>query len=216
MIELDHVTVAFGRTVALRDLTLVLQPGITGLFGSNAAGKSTLLRTIAGFISPTRGELRVTGAPSRESLRQILGWVGHESGLYGRLTLWENLELFATLHGAPQARAKAAVESLALEGYAAARVEDLSAGTKRRAAVARALLADPRILLLDEPYANLDDDAANLVSHAIREWSRRDENRCAVVASHGAKRVKAYATASLILQRGRAVSYRIGMPGGSS
>lgn len=209
MIELDHLTVAFGRTLALRDVTLTIEPGVTGLFGPNASGKSTLLRTVAGFEVPLRGRVRVHGASSARELRAMLGWAGHDAGLYARMSVTENLKLFATLNGARPSAADDAVEALGLSDFADVRVDELSAGTKRRAAVARALVHDPSILLLDEPYANLDDDASEVVTAAIVEWSRRPGTRCAVVASHGAKRVKGYASASLILQRGRPVSYRV-------
>lgn len=212
MIELENITVAFGRTVALRDVTLTLHPGVTGLFGPNASGKSTLLRTIAGFEAPVRGSLRVQGLRTRAELRRILGWVGHEAGLYARLSVRENVELFSALHrAAPNAGAQV-LDSLGLSDVADVHVADLSAGTRRRAAVARALVHDPHVLLLDEPYANLDDEAADLVTSAIVEWSRRGGTRCAVVASHGAKRVKAFASASLVLRRGVTASYRVAKP----
>jgi ABC-type multidrug transport system ATPase subunit len=85
-------------------------------------------------------------------------------------------------------------------------VGHLSAGLKRRAAVARAVLHEPDVLLLDEPYANLDDDASARVSDAVKAW--RAPGRAAIIATHGAKRVKTFADASLIVQRGRVISYR--------
>jgi ABC-type multidrug transport system ATPase subunit len=92
----------------------------------------------------------------------------------------------------------------------ATRVAELSAGLKRRAAVARALLHEPDLLLLDEPYANVDDDAAEMMSAAIMSWRRPD--RVCVVATHGAKRVKAYADAGIIIQRGHVISYQVRAP----
>ncbi|MDQ4058489.1 MAG: ABC transporter ATP-binding protein [Actinomycetota bacterium] len=85
-------------------------------------------------------------------------------------------------------------------------VGDLSAGLKHRASVARAILHEPDVLLLDEPYANLDDDASARVSDAVKTW--RAPGRAAIIATHGAKRVKAFADAGIIVQRGRVVSYR--------
>ncbi|HYI43994.1 MAG TPA: heme ABC exporter ATP-binding protein CcmA [Actinomycetota bacterium] len=206
-IELKQVTVVFGRTLALDAIDLTIEPGIIGLFGQNGSGKSTLLRTIAGLIKPATGRVMVDGrayARGDESLRGELGFAGHESGLYPRLTLQENLELFARLYGTPVERIDATLEELGLSAEGARQVGSLSAGTKRRAAVARALLHDPTVLLLDEPYANLDDEASEKVSASIQRWSQ--PHKTALIATHGAKKVKAYATAGIILQRGRVVT----------
>jgi heme ABC exporter ATP-binding subunit CcmA len=206
-IDVKDVTVVFGRTLALDSVDLKIEPGVIGLFGQNGSGKSTLLRTIAGLIKPATGTVLIDGrSPARgdESLRGELGFAGHESGLYPRLTLQENLELFGRLYGTPVERIGATLEELGLGDESARQVGSLSAGTKRRAAVARALLHDPTVLLLDEPYANLDDEAAEKVSSSIQRWS--GPHKTALIATHGAKKVKAFATAGIILQRGRVVT----------
>ena len=141
-----------------------------------------------------------------ESFRRIVGYAGHEPGLYGRLSVQENLELFARLYGVSTRRATELLEQLGIADRAATPVADLSAGLKRRTAVARALLHEPTLLLLDEPYANLDDEAADLVSEAVQNWWA--QGRIGVMATHGAKRVKEFAHASLILKRGTPISYR--------
>ena len=216
MIETRDLTVVFGRTTALDSLTLNLAPGVTGLFGANGSGKSTLLRAVAGLLRPRRGSVSlfgVTSADVDEDLRRNLGYAGHEPGLYERLTVAENLEFFARMYGAAPARIPDVINQLGLTDRAETRVDALSAGYLRRAAVARALIHDPAILLLDEPYANLDDDASAFVSAAVTRW--RDNgtgDRVAIVATHGAKKVKAYADAGVILQRGRLVrhgAYRV-------
>ncbi len=207
MIEFRELTVAYGRTVAIDHLTAVIPTGITGLFGQNGSGKTTLLRALAGLLKPREGTVAINGSPldlSDESFRQNFGYAGHESGLYPHLTLLENLELMTILYGVESGRADHVSASLGLADHRTTLVGALSAGMKRRASVARALLHDPKVLLLDEPYANLDDDAADLVSEAVKDWSELD--RTAVIATHGAKRVKAYATGGLILQRGRIVT----------
>ncbi len=213
MITVEGLQVVFGRTVALSSLDLTLQPGVTGVFGPNGSGKSTLLRVLAGLLEPTAGRVLLEGAPMRasdERFRARVGYAGHQPGLYARLTVRENLELFATLHGVGAGRVDEALEGLGLVPHAGTHAGALSAGFKRRAAVARASLHEPDVLLLDEPYANLDDDAAELVSAVIMRWRYR--GRVALVATHGAKRVKAYASGSLILQGGRAVSHRARAP----
>jgi heme exporter protein A len=210
LIPVENLSVVFGRTVALHGVELELHPGVTGLFGPNASGKSTLLRVLAGLLRPTTGAAYWDGRPvsaSDESFRRCIGYCGHEAGLYARLTVRENLLLFARAYGVDDLRIDDVGERLGLADRLQIQVGDLSAGLVRRVSVARAMLHDPQILLLDEPYANLDDDASGLVSSAISDWNAPD--RFAVVASHGAKRVKAYASASLILKRGRVVSYRV-------
>lgn len=208
MIQIDGLTVAYGRTIALTSLDLVIAEGVTGLFGPNAAGKSTLLRVLAGLLRPTRGRVMLDGGPvdaSDENFRRRIGYVGHDSGLYGRLSVRENLALFSSLYRIGEGRVDELLARLDLHPYASVRVEELSAGLKRRAAVARGLLHEPDVLLLDEPYANLDDDASDLVSSAVKAWRR--PGRIAVIATHGAKKVRAFADARIVLQRGRLASH---------
>lgn len=213
MIRIDRVTVVYGRTLALDQLDIEIGPGITGVFGPNASGKSTLLRVLAGLLRPARGRVTFGGAAlslADESFRHIVGYAGHEPGLYARLSVRENLELFARLYGVQEGRVDDLLAQLGISERASTPVADLSAGLKRRASVARALLHEPKLLLLDEPYANLDEEAADLVSRAIQQWAA--PGRVGVMATHGAKRVKEFADASLILKRGRPVSYRRRVP----
>jgi len=213
LIQIEGVRVAYGRTLALDTLELELHPGVTGLFGPNGAGKTTLLRVLAGLLKPTTGSARIGDMKidsSNEQFRRRVGYVGHDSGLYPDLTVGENLDLFGRLYGTRPERTNEVLESIGLEDRKDARVAELSAGLKRRAAVARALLHEPDLLLLDEPYANLDDEAAGMLSDAIMSW--RNADRVCVVATHGAKRVKAYADAGIIIQHGRVISYRIRVP----
>ena len=206
MISVRSLRVAFRRTIALDELDLELGPGVTGLFGQNGSGKTTLLRVLAGLLRPTSGAVSLDGvAPSQapEETRRKIGYAGHRSGLYGRLTIVENLQLFARLYDVDGSRVDDVITLLGLGGRADVRVADLSSGWKRRASVARAILHEPRFLFLDEPYANLDDDASALVSRAVSAWN--DPERCAIVATHGAKRVKPYAIAGVILGNGKVV-----------
>lgn len=208
-IELKGLTVSYGSTVALKPLDLTLYDGVTGLFGPNGAGKSTLLRVLAGLLRPSGGSASLSGREIRssdETIRRRIGYAGHESGLYSRLSVTENLMLFAELYGVRRARVDEVLELLAMSERATAPVGALSAGLRQRVAVARAVLHEPDVLLLDEPYANLDDDAGERVSETIKSW--RSPGRVALIATHGAKRVKAFADAGIIVQRGIVVSYR--------
>jgi heme exporter protein A len=212
MIALRGVEVAFGRTLALHDVTLDLYPGVTGLFGPNGSGKSTLLSVLAGLTRPNAGHASFRGTPidaANEEWRRHVGYAGHEAGLYASLTVAENLELWAKLFDAPNRRVDVMIERLGLGDRRTTPVRSLSAGYQRRTSVARAMLHEPDVLLLDEPYANLDDEASAQVSAAVVEW--RGGDRIAVVATHGAKKVKAYADAGIILKQGRVISYRRGI-----
>jgi len=206
VIAVESLTVAFGRTIALDAIDLEISAGITGVFGPNGSGKSTLLRAVAGLLRPSAGTVMIDGRSFSlrdESFRRRIGYAGHEAGLYPHLTVAENLKLFADLYGAPGARVGELLAGVGLSDRAATYARDLSAGLKRRAAVARALVHDPDVLLLDEPYANLDDDASEMISAAVRSWCTA--GRAALIATHGAKRVKAYAGGGIILRDGRVV-----------
>jgi heme exporter protein A len=206
MIQASGLRVIFGRTRALDGVDISLDEGVFGLFGPNGSGKSTLLKVIAGLLRPTTGEVLVNGYQPRaraEMVRRLIGYVGHDSGLYSELSIAENLELFSRLYGCPPGRTQEVLAGFGLDGWAATPAGTLSAGLQRRAAVARALLHDPAILLLDEPYANLDDDAADLVSRMVMSW--RSSGRVAVIATHGAKIVKRFADGGVILKQGRVV-----------
>lgn len=203
MIEVTDVRVVYGRTIALDRVTLDIPPGITGLYGPNGSGKSTLLRAIAGLLRPATGKIAFDGRvreSSDEGLRRKIGYSGHEPGLYGRLTIQENLQLFAALCGGHRERVGETIALLALEERATARVDELSAGLKRRASIARAMVHDPTFLFLDEPFATLDEDSAERVVGAIRSWSGPD--RTAVIATHGAKRLKSFAEGTVVLRQG--------------
>jgi heme exporter protein A len=203
VIRVEGLRVAFGRTIALDSLDLTLGDGIFGVFGPNGAGKSTLLRVLAGLLRPSRGQIWLDGQPlaiSDEALRRRIGYVGHEPGLYENLSLSENLRLFAHLYGVAGSRVDEVIEALGLNEKAAVPTAQLSAGWQRRAAVARATLHDPDLLLLDEPYANLDDHAAELVGRAIQ--ARRGPSRLTLVATHGARKLKAFADGGVMLRRG--------------
>ena len=144
VITVESASVYYGRTIALDELSIEVGPGVTGVFGQNGSGKSTLLRLITGLLRPSRGAIKIDGVPidlGNESFRRLVGYAGHEPGLYARLTVLENLELFGKLYGVPGGRAQPLLEELGIADRAGTNVGELSAGLKRRAAVARAMLA---------------------------------------------------------------------------
>jgi ABC-type multidrug transport system ATPase subunit len=202
-LRLDGLARAYGDHVALRDVTLELAPGRTlVVFGPNGAGKSTLLRVLATLLRPTAGDAVVLGRslPGEAwRVRGRIGLLGHDPLLYRDLTGRENLELQARLHRVPRERVAEVLDSVQLSKRADDAVGTLSRGTVQRLAVARAVLHDPELLLLDEPRANLDPAAAALVEPLIGASSGRTR----VVTSHDPAGGLAEADLALGLRAGR-------------
>ncbi len=166
----------FGRRVVVHDLSLAVAPGeIVGLLGPNGAGKTTTFRMIAGLLRPHRGEVRLDGRDvSRRPLwrraRAGLGYLPQQGSIFRRLTVAENVA--AGMGHRPRGERRAAVEALlerfGLGALAAARGETLSGGERRRVELVRALAAEPRVLLVDEPFAGLDPLAVAAVAEHLR------------------------------------------------
>jgi len=183
-IELDGLTRRHGEREALSDVTLTLPAGATlVVFGPNGAGKTTLLRVLATLLRPHGGTARVLGKelPGEGwAVRGKVGFLGHASLLYRDLTARENLRFHARLHGVDAARVDALLDAVGLKSRADDPVHTYSRGMVQRAAVARAVLHDPELLLLDEPTANLDPRAVEVVEPLIGAASGRTR----VVTSH--------------------------------
>jgi heme exporter protein A len=173
-IELDRLRREYGERVALRDVTLTLPRGETlVVLGPNGAGKTTLLRVLATLLRPSGGRTSVLGCElPRQAwrVRGRLGYLGHEPLLYRDLTVEENMRFHARLHGLGESAEDRILELLSLvrmERRSRELVRNLSAGMAQRAAVCRAVLHEPDLLLLDEPLAHLDPAAASLVEPLI-------------------------------------------------
>jgi ABC-type multidrug transport system ATPase subunit len=203
-IELDGLTRRYGERVALQDVSLTVPAGATlVVFGPNGAGKSTLLRVLATLLRPHAGSARVLGRtlPGEGwAVRGRVGLLGHEPLLYRDLSGRENLAFHARLHGVPLDRAWALIDQVGLTARADDQVHTYSRGMVQRLAVCRAVLHEPEVLLLDEPRANLDPAAAELVEPLIGPGSRRTR----VVTSHDPAGGLAEADIALGLRRGRA------------
>lgn len=166
-IEARELTKAFGLVHALRGITLDIPQGESlVIFGPNGAGKTTLLKIAATLIRPTSGTLRLFGADPRrdEVLRRMVGFVSHHSYLYAGLTAVENLEFAARLYGVPEAQSRvdALIDAVGLWDRRHDPVRTYSRGMTQRLSIGRALVHDPPLLLLDEPYTGLDRHAATL------------------------------------------------------
>jgi heme ABC exporter ATP-binding subunit CcmA len=186
-IECRGLEKRYGRVRALAGLELAVPQGALLLVaGPNGAGKTTLLRILAGLTRPTRGELALFGenalGSGRAALRARVAYVGQESALYGELAVQENLAFAARLCGAPAERVAALVEELDLGAVAHRRVRELSLGYRRRAGLARALLAQPDLVLLDEPWNGLDAAAAARLTRRLEQ--SRAAGATALVAAH--------------------------------
>jgi heme exporter protein A len=203
-LQVEGLARRYGEREALSGVSLALAAGQTlAVFGPNGAGKSTLLRVLATLLRPHAGSVRVLGSelPSEAwAVRGRIGLLGHEPLLYRDLSARENLRLHARLHGVGLERVDALLEALALQRRMAEPLRTLSRGMVQRVAVARAVLHDPELLLLDEPHANLDPAAVELVEPLIGAGAGRTR----VVCSHDPAGGLAEADAVLGLRAGRA------------
>jgi heme exporter protein A len=177
-----------GREV-LRAIDLELRGGeCVALLGGNGAGKSTLLRVLATLTPPTAGRLELFGRAITKqgaaAVRSRIGLIGHQLMLYRELSVRENLEFFARLYGVARARPRAEelIEAVGLDGRGDDAVKTLSRGMAQRAAIARALVHEPDLLLADEPFAGLDGASAERVETILRGW--RDAGRTVLLATH--------------------------------
>jgi len=203
-IELRGLTRRYGERVALADVTLSLATGQTlAVLGPNGAGKTTLLRLLATLLRPHGGVVEVLGHPLPKenwAVRGRIGLLGHEPLLYRELSARENLALHGALHGVTGTRrSEELLAAVAMERRADEPLRTLSRGMVQRVAVARTLLHDPALLLLDEPRANLDPAASELVEPLIG----RASGRTRVIVSHDPAGVLAEADLVLGLVRGR-------------
>ena len=204
-IELDGLERRYGERVALAGVSARLEAGATlAVLGGNGAGKTTLLRVLAGLLRPHGGAVRVLDADlpaERWKLPGKVGYLGHDPLLYRDLTGRENLRYHARLHGVRLERVDVVLDQVGMERRADDPVRELSRGMVQRIAVARAVLHEPPLLLLDEPRANLDPAAAELLEPLIG----RASGRTRVLVSHDVAGALAEADVVLRLKRGRPV-----------
>jgi ABC-type multidrug transport system ATPase subunit len=202
-LEFDGVARSFDHRPALRRVDLRLAPGdAVAVLGANGSGKSTLLRLAATLLAPTRGEVRLFGLPAggAAAIRRRLGFVSHDSLLYDHLTVRENLVFFAGLYGVARPAADALAADLGLGPLLARRARLLSRGQRQLADLARALLPDPDLLILDEPCTGLDLDAAARLTRLLRAQKAR--GRTLLLATHEVSEARALADRAAVLHGG--------------
>ena len=210
----DNAIVVEGLEKSYRDWPVLWNLDLTvpwgeslALFGANGAGKTTLLRILAASVRPDAGAVRIGGRDLRRqtgAARRRIGVVGHRSFLYEDLTPRENLLYYARLYGLPdrEARAATALDRMGLAARANHRVRALSNGMQKRAAIARAILHQPDVLLLDEPEAGLDQDSRRILGELLAEWTA--EGRAAVFTTHDVALGMAWGHRAAVLAGGRA------------
>jgi len=207
-LQVEGLARHYGEREALADVSLSLNDGQTlVVFGPNGAGKSTLLRVLATLLRPHAGNVQVLGSRLPEqawAVRGRIGLLAHEPLLYRELTARENLCYHARLHGVSEARVDELLGAVAMADRACEPLRTLSRGMVQRVAVARAVLHDPELLLLDEPYANLDPAAVDLVEPLIGAGSGRTR----VICSHNPSGGLAEADLVLGLRAGQATLAR--------
>jgi ABC-2 type transport system ATP-binding protein len=204
-IRLANVSRWYGNVVAVNDITFSVGPGITGLLGPNGAGKSTILHMISGFLRPSRGSVEVMGSASwqnREMYRQI-GLVPEREAVYPFLTGYEFVLLSARLHelADPQKAAQAAVHLVEMEQAQDRKTGGYSKGMKQRIKLAAALVHDPSILLLDEPFNGADPAQRLRMTALLRDMAA--EGRTIVFSSHILEEVERLSDKVLVIVSGR-------------
>ncbi len=210
MIEVQRLMKRFGPKVVLRGLDFSAHAGeFVALLGPNGAGKTTFLRILASLSRPTAGVVRIGGyalPQEAAAVRRTLGVVSHQTLLYGDLTAEENLLFYARLYGVEHAsrRVKEVLELVGLERRRADLVRTFSRGMQQRLAIGRALLHDPQVLLFDEPYTGLDQDASAILDQILRTVAAQE--RTILLTSHDLARAEDLATRFDVLSRGRIVA----------
>jgi ABC-2 type transport system ATP-binding protein len=209
-VRVEGVQRSFGEVTALADVDLQLAPGITGLLGPNGAGKTTLIRILATLLAPSAGEVRVNGwrtaSPAhRVEIRRRLGYLPQDLGLYPRFTVFEFVDYLAILKELDDPadrhrRVRAALAAVELEDVAGRKIRTLSGGMRRRVGIAQAIVADPQLLLLDEPTTGLDPEQRMRFRQLIAGLGA---HRTVVLSTHLVEDVAAVCTQVVVLFQGR-------------
>ena len=208
IIEVERLGKTFGVLPALRGLSFNMNRGeCVGLLGKNGSGKTTLLRLLAGLAKPSAGAIRIGGWDiPREAMaaRSQIGFVSHQPLLYGNLSARENLDFFGKLYGIAgderDSRVDSALERVGLNQRGDSQVRVYSRGMQQRLGIARALLHEPDILLLDEPYTGLDQAAASILDRLIH--AAKADGKTLIMSTHQLWRMPALTSRCLILSRG--------------
>jgi ABC-type multidrug transport system ATPase subunit len=206
IIRIDNLTKQFGRFAALRGVTAAFAPArLYAILGDNGAGKTTLLRTIAGLARPTRGSVAILGQANSRDVCREFGYMAHPSLLYDEMSGMENLGYFARLYGVRDyARCAQVISAVGLDPALQRPVGQYSQGMRQRMSLARALLHDPKILLLDEPFSNVDVRSAREMVKLLVKM--RDAGKTLLVVTHQASLLDGAADEFVWMQGGQIIS----------
>jgi ABC-2 type transport system ATP-binding protein len=205
-LELQGLRRAFGELVAVDDLSFsVPGGGLFGFVGRNGAGKTTTMRIVCGLLAADAGSVLWGGRPVDARVRERIGYMPEERGLYPKMRIGDQLEYFAVLHGASHEQGRAAartwLERLGLGERVGARVEELSHGNQQRVQLAAALVHDPDLLILDEPFAGLDPIATDVMAEVLRAEAARGAP--VILSSHQLELVEQLCESVAIIDHGR-------------
>ena len=201
-VVLSEVTKLYGRFAALRAVTASFESGrLYAVLGDNGAGKSTLLRALAGLMRPSRGSIEILGAKPRALAAQV-GYMAHAPLLYDELDAMENLRYFARLYGIEGSeRCRQVITAVGLDPELKRRVGQYSQGMRQRISLARAILHDPRLLLLDEPFSNVDVLSAHHMVSLLA--AMRDSGKTIFVVTHQPALLEGAADEAVFMHSGR-------------
>ena len=210
--RLDQVSKLFGSFAALRQVSVDIEPGrCYVLIGENGAGKSTLLRILAGLLHPSHVKVRVFGNHEPHDARQRIGYMSHAPMLYDELTAQENLRYFASLYPGRACLAPAeALRMVGLDPELPRTLGQYSQGMRQRTSLARVLLPVPELLLLDEPFSNMDVESARQMVELLAGF--RQSNRTIIITTHQRELAAPIADWVLALRAGRVASFEHGSP----
>ena len=210
--SLDQVSKLFGSFAALRQVSVNLEPGrCYVLIGENGAGKSTLLRILAGLLRPSFGTVKVFGDLDPHDARDRIGYMSHAPMLYDELTAQENLAYFSKLYpGHPSLSPADALRQVGLDPELPRTIGQYSQGMRQRTSLARVLLPVPELLLLDEPFSNMDVESVAQMVALLAGF--RQGNRTIVITTHQREHAAPIADWVLALRAGRVASFERGCP----
>lgn len=203
---LDNLVKFFGRFAALRGVTASFAPGkLYVVVGDNGAGKSTLLRVVAGLMEPSQGSFTLLGENSVRQVAHRIGYMGHAPLLYDELSGMENLRYFAGLYGIRDDQiCSRAMQMVGLDPGLSRRIGQYSQGMRQRLSLARAVLHDPELILLDEPFSNVDVHSARDMARVL--GSVRDQGKTIFVVTHQATLMESVADEFVHMSAGQIIA----------
>jgi len=210
--HLENISKLFGSFAALRQVSVDLEPGkCYVLIGENGAGKSTLLRILAGLLRPTSGKITVFGDNEPQEVRERIGYMSHAPMLYDEFTGQENLHYFASLYPGRKCLDPAeALRQVGLDPDLSRPLGQYSQGMRQRTSLARVLMPVPELLLLDEPFSNMDIESTRQMVELLAGF--RQSNRTIVITTHQREHAAPIADWVLRLQAGRVAEFAPGRP----